>query len=57
MGSVLEPAIVADELVKCFGNVEAVKGVSFAVPPGAIVALLGANGAGKSTTIDRKSVV
>ena len=27
------------------------KGVSLAVPPGAIVALLGANGAGKSTTL------
>ena len=38
------------------------KGVSLALPEGAIVALLGANGAGKSTTLkaisrDRKSVV
>ena len=28
-GPVAEPAIVVDHLVKCFGDVEAVKGVSF----------------------------
>ena len=33
------------------GDVEAVKGVSFAVAPGTILALLGPNGAGKSTTL------
>jgi branched-chain amino acid transport system ATP-binding protein len=34
-----------------YGAIHALKGVSFSVPPGKIVALLGANGAGKSTTL------
>lgn len=36
---------------KRYGDFEAVKGISFAVPPGAIAALVGPNGAGKTTTI------
>jgi ABC-2 type transport system ATP-binding protein len=39
------------DLVKSFGAVEAVRGVSFAVPPGEVFGFLGPNGAGKSTTI------
>ena len=38
-----------------YGGIEAVKGISFDVPEGEIVTLIGANGAGKSTTL--KSVV
>jgi ABC-2 type transport system ATP-binding protein len=38
-------------LTKRFGNFTAVDGVSFEVPRGAICACLGANGAGKSTTV------
>jgi branched-chain amino acid transport system ATP-binding protein len=34
-----------------YGGVHALKGLSFEVPDGAMVALLGANGAGKSTTL------
>ena len=45
------PAIVADELVKCFGDVEAVKGVSFEVPEGKVLGVLGPNGAGKTTAV------
>ncbi len=38
-------------LRKSYGDVEAVRGVSFAVPPGQVCGLLGPNGAGKSTTL------
>ena len=34
-----------------YGTVEAVKGISFHVPAGAIVSLIGANGAGKTTSL------
>ena len=46
-----EPAIVAEGLVKCFGDVEAVRGVSFQVPEGKVLGLLGPNGAGKTTVV------
>lgn len=38
-------------LSKLYGDVAAVDGVSFHVPPGTLFAFLGTNGAGKSTTI------
>ena len=40
-----------DELKVSYGGIEAVKGISFEVPDGQIVTLIGANGAGKSTTL------
>jgi ABC-2 type transport system ATP-binding protein len=46
-----KPIIVAKDVVKTFGKIEAVKGISFEVKPGEIFAFLGPNGAGKSTTI------
>lgn len=46
-----EAVVVVRDLVKRFGEVEAVKGVSFSVAGGEAFAFLGPNGAGKSTTI------
>ena len=45
------PVIEVSGLRKRFGDIEALKGVSFRVQPGEIYGLLGPNGAGKSTTI------
>ena len=43
--------IRVDNLVKTFGELRAVDGVSFHVRPGEVFAFLGPNGAGKTTTI------
>jgi branched-chain amino acid transport system ATP-binding protein len=40
-----------DNLRVNYGGIEAVKGISFEVPEKSIVTLIGANGAGKSTTL------
>jgi len=45
------PAIEADGLVKRFGELEAVKNVSFEVPEGRVLGVLGPNGAGKTTAV------
>jgi ABC-2 type transport system ATP-binding protein len=44
--------IEVSELSKSFGEVQAISQISFKVPKGSIVGFLGANGAGKSTTMD-----
>jgi len=44
--------ISVQNLVKNYGNFEAVKGISFEVQEGEIFGLLGPNGAGKSTTLE-----
>ena len=43
------------DLVVKYGGIEAVRGISFGVPKGKIVTLIGSNGAGKSSTL--RSVV
>jgi ABC-2 type transport system ATP-binding protein len=46
-----EPILIAQDLKKSFGDLEAVKGISLQVARGEVFGLLGPNGAGKTTTI------
>jgi ABC-2 type transport system ATP-binding protein len=46
-----EPILVAQDLKKSFGDLEAVKGISLQIARGEVFGLLGPNGAGKTTTI------
>ena len=45
-------AIEVEGLVKRYGDLAAVDGVSFSVPPGTVFSFLGPNGAGKTTTTE-----
>ncbi|MDH4468640.1 MAG: ABC transporter ATP-binding protein [Bacteriovoracaceae bacterium] len=44
-------ALEVNHLSVNFGNVQALKNISFNVPTGSIISLIGANGAGKTTTL------
>ena len=44
-------AVEAHGLVKRYGQIDAVRGIDFAVRPGECFGFLGPNGAGKSTTM------
>ncbi|HXW21180.1 MAG TPA: ABC transporter ATP-binding protein [Roseiarcus sp.] len=45
------PLLALENVVARYGEIEALHGLSLTVEPGEIVAVLGANGAGKSTTL------
>ena len=47
----MEPILKVSDINVYYGAIHAIKGVSFQVNPGEIVTLIGANGAGKSTTL------
>ena len=51
MVAVAEPLLRVSNLETYYGPIMAIRGVSFAVPRGAIVTILGANGAGKTTVL------
>jgi len=46
-----EPILIAEDLSKSFGEIQAVKGISLQIARGEVFGLLGPNGAGKTTTI------
>ncbi len=46
------PAILVENLVKRYGAVRAVDGISFSVNEGEVFGMLGPNGAGKTTTVE-----
>ncbi len=48
----MEPTIQVKQLCKSYNGVKAVQNVELSVCPGEVFGLLGANGAGKSTTIE-----
>jgi branched-chain amino acid transport system ATP-binding protein len=45
------PLLEVNDLHVTYGELEVVKGISFAIEPGEIVTVLGSNGAGKTTTL------
>ena len=49
------PLLKVDDIHVYYGSIHAIKGVSFEVNEGEIVTLIGANGAGKSTTLNTVS--
>jgi len=51
----MEPILKVSDINVYYGAIHAIKGVSFEVNPGGVVPLIGANGAGKSTTLQTVS--
>ena len=51
----MEPILKVSDSNVYYGAIHAIKGVSFEVNPGEVVTLIGANGAGKSTTLQTVS--
>ena len=45
------PILELKDIHTSYGNIDALKGISLKVFPGEIVTIIGANGAGKSTTL------
>ena len=48
----MDPILKVEDINVYYGSIHAIKGISFEVNQGEIVTLIGANGAGKSTTLN-----
>ena len=48
----MSSAVTVSDLRKAYGEVEAVRGISFEIAEGEIFGLLGPNGAGKTSTVE-----
>jgi branched-chain amino acid transport system ATP-binding protein len=46
-----EPLLIVEGLRVAYGGIQAVRGITFHINPGEMVALIGANGAGKTSTL------
>lgn len=46
-----DSAIVVESVQKAFGDVQALRGISFSAPAGSVLGVLGPNGAGKTTMV------
>jgi branched-chain amino acid transport system ATP-binding protein len=51
MTAAAQPVLVVEDLSSGYGDLTAIRGISYEVHRGEIVAMFGANGAGKSTTL------
>jgi ABC-2 type transport system ATP-binding protein len=52
MTTAIDPVLIAKDLRKKYGDIQAVDGVSFEVKRGEVFGMLGPNGAGKTTTVE-----
>ena len=55
MASPSRPLLEVHDLQASYGAIKALRGLSFEVETGQVVSLIGANGAGKSTTLNTVS--
>ncbi|WP_085998942.1 ATP-binding cassette domain-containing protein [Nocardia higoensis] len=49
--AVIDPAVVVEDVHKSFGEVHALRGISFTAAKASVLGILGPNGAGKTTTV------
>ena len=60
MNPIANPVVELKDVHKSFGSNQVLKGVSFAIPKGQVVAIIGKSGSGKSTAlrcIDRLEII
>ena len=52
LNDMAEMVVEVNHLVKTYGNVQAVKAITFGITKGEVFGMLGPNGAGKTTTVE-----